>query len=287
MTDETRADESSASHLPITGPRYGRVDTDYGMRLATAPDGDGPIWMLNLMHYRERADYADGRTSDISGREADDRYTPLGPLAEVGAEIVFVADVELQFLNDEPAWDRVAIVKYPTRASFIRMQTLPEFQELHHHKDAGMAQTFVIGCVPMTEQPLAGADLPDWADVAHPPTDDDPPRMVLHLIRYEQPPAPGESPADMVEYTAHASTIAVPHGARVAGWFDVEGTIVGDGRAWHQARFNAFPSAAAILAVFTDRQRLEVQREHREVAIADTYTLVMRPSIDRIAESIA
>jgi hypothetical protein len=32
---------------------------------------------------------------------------------------------------------------------------------------------------------------------------------------------------------------------------------------------------------------LKVQTEHREVALADTYTMILRPSIDRLAESVA
>lgn len=32
--------------------------------------------------------------------------------------------------------------------------------------------------------------------------------------------------------------------------------------------------------------RLEAQKGHREVAIADTYTIILRPTINRIAESI-
>ncbi len=93
-----------------TPPRYGQIDHGYGLRLATtAPDDDGPVWMINLMSYRDAADYADGRDAAITGREADDEYTPLGPLAAVGAEVVFVADVEDQFLGEEPQWDRVAV----------------------------------------------------------------------------------------------------------------------------------------------------------------------------------
>ncbi len=273
---------------PPATTRYGTIDTDYAGRLATTPPGDdGPIWMLNLMSYRDRADDADGRDTDISGRGADDRYTPLGPLAEVGAEIVFVADVEMQFFNDEPAWDRVAVVEYPTRAAFIRMQTLPEFRELHHHKDAGMAQTFVIGCEPMTQPALPEAlERPAPGDVPHPSTPEDPPRVVVHVIRFVDDPDPDGSPDDMVAYQQHAGTIAVPHGVEVDGWFRVEGTIVGDGRGWHQARFNRFPSLAALQAVFQDSSRLDAQRDHRERAIADTYTLVTRPSINRLAESL-
>ena len=101
---------------------YGQIDQEYGIRLATtAPEDDGPVWMVNLMRYKERAEYADGRETTLTGREADNEYLPIGPLTAVGAEIVFVADVEDQFIGDEPPWDRIGVVRYPTRASFIAM----------------------------------------------------------------------------------------------------------------------------------------------------------------------
>jgi hypothetical protein len=266
--------------------RYGQVDTDYGRRLATTPpEHDGPVWMVNLMSYRTVADYADGRGSTISGREADDLYTPTGPLAAVGAEIVFVADVVDQFLNDAPRWDRVAVVRYPTRPSFIEMQRRDDFQRLHEHKDAGMAETIVMGSRPMPAPDTDGIELPDWGDVPFPPSDGDGDVMVIHVLSFHDA-AGAASPAEMQTYTDHAARVAVPHGARVAGWFAVEGTIVGDGRRWDQVRFNAFPSRQAFLTVALDPARLEAQRGHREPALADTYTLVTRPTINRLATSI-
>jgi hypothetical protein len=41
------------------------------------------------------------------------------------------------------------------------------------------------------------------------------------------------------------------------------------------------------MAVVLDPDRLRAQAEHREVALADTYTLILRPSIDRLAASVA
>ena len=56
---------------------------------------------------------------------------------------------------------------------------------------------------------------------------------------------------------------------------------MGDGRKWDEVRFNTFPSLRAFLeVVYNDPERLEAQKEHRERAIADTYTLIVRPSID-------
>ena len=277
------------------GPRYGTVDAEYAARLATTPaDDDGPVWMVNLMHYRDTADYGDGSESSITGREADDRYTPLDSLAAVGAQTVFAADVDQQLLGDDTVWDRIAVVKYPTRRSFIEMQSLPRFRESHVHKDAGMESTIVMGCRPI---PVPGADgaggggsdvdgRPDWSEVPHPPTDDDGPVVVVHVIRFNDAEAADVTPAHLAQYQSAAARVAVAHGARVNGWFAVEGTIVGDGRAWHQVRFNEFPSKAAFMAVVTDPSRLEAQRDHREVAIAETYTVISRATINDLAASI-
>ncbi|HSM67879.1 MAG TPA: hypothetical protein VK860_16345 [Ilumatobacteraceae bacterium] len=269
-------------------PRYGQVDRDYGMRLATTPpDEDGPVWMVNLMKYREVAQYEDGRESTLSGKEADDEYAPLESLAAVGAQPVFFGDVDQQLLGDTPVWDRIGVVRYPTRRAFIEMQSRPEFQTSHAHKDAGMEQTIVMGCQPMP-YPVApaGVNEVDWADVPHPPTDDDGPVMVLHVIRFEDAEAAHVTPTEMEAYTSAAAVSASRHGVRIAGWFAVEGTIVGDGRAWHQVRFNAFPSKAAFMAVVFDPERLEAQKDHREKAIADTYTMIVRASLDDIAASV-
>ncbi len=274
--------------MSTTAPRYGQVDRDYGRRLATTPaDEDGPIWMVNLMKYREVAQYADGRESAISGLEADDEYTPLDSLAAVGAAPVFFGDVDQQLLGDTPIWDRIGVVRYPTRRAFIDMQSRPEFQRSHEHKDAGMEQTIVMGCRPMPyPEATAGTPTVEWADVPHPPTDDDGPVMVLHVIRFDDPDAAHVTPTHMESYQSAAAISASKHGVCIAGWFSVEGTIVGDGRAWHQVRFNSFPSKRAFMAVVTDPARLDAQKNHREKAIADTYTMIVRPRIDNLRHSI-
>jgi hypothetical protein len=256
--------------------RYGTIDTDYAMRLATSTD-DAPIYMINLMKYREVADYGDGTDSGRSGQDADDEYAPLESLAAIGAEVVFFADVETQLLGAEPTWDRIGVVKYPSRRAFIDMQSRPEFQAKHVHKEAGMERTIVMGGqpVPVPELP---ADAPAWADVPHPATDDDGPVVLLHVLKFHE----GKLETDMTTYQQAAGEVAVPNGVRIAGWFGIEGTIVGDGRSWDQARFNSFPSKAAFMAVAMDPARLAAQHAHREVAIADTYTMILRPRLDRL-----
>ena len=212
-------------------PSYGTVNREYGMSLAMTPaDEDGPVWMVNLMSYREVAKYdpsaegqpskpisgreadgpppvgladsanlqAQGRDKPISGREADDLYSPVDVLTKIGAEVVFAADVDTQLLGDAPKWDRIGIVKYATRRSFVEMQSRADFQEKHVHKLAGMAETIVMGCQPMA-LPGGGADASnavDWSEVPHPPTPEDGPVTVMHVIRFH----PGQADKHMVEY---------------------------------------------------------------------------------------
>jgi len=266
-------------------PSYGQVDHDYGMTLATTePADDGPVWMVNLMKYKDVADYGDGETGTKTGREADDEYTPTGPLKAIGAEIVYAAEVEMTPLGDGTQWDRVGIVKYPTRRSFIEMQQRDDFKDKHVHKEAGMDRTFVIGCQPFSPQPDDRPEWPgsaDWSEVEHPPSETDGEIHVLHVIKFND-----DRIDDMNEYQQVAAGAATRSGVRIGGWLQAEGTIVGDGRDWDQVRFNVFPSLKEFLEnVVADPARLEAQSDHREVAMADTYTLFCRPIIDRLRES--
>ena len=261
---------------------YGTIDREYAARLAAHPGpDDGPVWMVNLMRYRDHAVYADGRESELTGRQADDRYAPFGPFRTVGAELVFLADVEAQLVGEDQEWDRIAVVAYPTRRSFLEMQDLPEYVALHEHKDAGMASTFVLCCVP-AEWPDLPASAPSLEEVPHPSTADDGPVVLLHVVRHQ-----GERPSGALDvYDGDAGRSALPQGVRITAWFDVEGTIVGDGRQWDEVRIHRFPSWAAVEAVATDPARIAAGATDHGADLADAYTVVLRPVIDRLADSL-
>jgi len=249
----------------------------------TDPAEDRPIWMVNLMKYRERAEYADGREISISGREADELYAPRDVLAELGAEIAFVGDVEAQLLGAEPRWDRIAVVKYASRRSFIAMQSREDFQKKHVHKVAGMRETIVMGCEPLDVPETVDGSSADSATAPNPPTAEDGSVVVMHVIRFEGSVGADAIPDGMAAYQQAARGVATEQGARMSGMFGVQGTIIGDGRSWDQVRFNAFPSMRAFRAVIADPTRLAAQPGRQE-AIADTYTMIIRPDINRLRE---
>ena len=257
-------------------PTYGTVDREYGMRMfTTPPEQDGPVWMVNFMKYKEEATYADG-SRGISGQEADDKYAPIEILTELGANVPFFGDVVLQLAGTDVKWDRVGVVKYPTRAAFLGMQNRKDFQDKHEHKEAGMEFTFVIGCQPAHLDDAFRVQHESWSTMEHAPTEEDGPIMVVHLLKFVE----GGRQGSMEEYQSKAYSVAQKHGGGAAAIFNVEGTIMGDGRQWDECRFVAYPSMRSFMAVVQDPERLAAQGEHRAAAIADTYTVVVRPRND-------
>ena len=105
------------------------------------------IAMLNLLKFREKALYKDGRADDISGREAYQRYSnAMTKIVErEGGRILFVGRIEGVVIGEiEGVWDVAAIMEYPSRAAFQRIVTLPEVNEISVHREAGLEGQLLI-----------------------------------------------------------------------------------------------------------------------------------------------
>lgn len=104
--------------------------------------GPEPIYMVNLLSFRDRAAYPDGRASELTGEQAYAIYADgvSGLITEFGGSVVFTADVERLMLGEvEELWDKVAIAMYPSRAAMLAMIQSPEMQALGIHREAGLA----------------------------------------------------------------------------------------------------------------------------------------------------
>lgn len=253
-------------------PKYGTPNFPYIQRmLATPAEDDGPVFMVNLMKYHEVAQYEGAGEAGRSGREADDEYAPTEILREIGARIVFVGDVIGQPLG-EPRWDRIGIVRYPTRRAFMEMQRRGDFKQKHVHKEAGMQQTIVMSCLP---EPVRALPEPD----SEPLAEGDGPFLMLHVMKY----AEGGREA-MAQYEATAGTVGLEAGARPRAKLRVEGTVLGDGREWDEVRFNRFPSMAAFQRLVANQDHSS-QQKLRASALADTYAIMVRPTRDQLFEA--
>lgn len=89
---------------------------------------DGPIVMVNLLKFKP-----DG------GRAEYEQYaTKVQPiLKKIGAEVIFSGDGKVTLLGGA-FWDSVGLVRYPNKMALLQMTQSPEYQAIHHHREAGL-----------------------------------------------------------------------------------------------------------------------------------------------------
>lgn len=105
-------------------------------------DTETPIKMVNLLTFKDKAEYADGRETNLSGKEAYEIYTTevQGHLEKVGGKSIFFGEVQRLMLGEvEELWDWVAIAEYPSRKAMLEMIMNSEYQKSEEHRGAGLA----------------------------------------------------------------------------------------------------------------------------------------------------
>lgn len=106
-----------------------------------APE-DGPFVMVNLLKFKERAEYPDGSDAHLTGAEAYARYgEEVRKLVEaLGGKIRYQGRATGLLLGDvEELWDVVALAEYPSLAAFREMAMSPAMHAIEHHRKAGLA----------------------------------------------------------------------------------------------------------------------------------------------------
>jgi len=118
-----------------------------GIQALARDSSSAKIAMLNLLKFREKAVYKDGRADDITGREAYQRYSnAMTKIVErEGGRILFTGRIAGLVIGEvNGVWDVAAIMEYPSRAAFQRIVTLPEVQEISVHREAGLEGQLLI-----------------------------------------------------------------------------------------------------------------------------------------------
>jgi uncharacterized protein (DUF1330 family) len=102
---------------------------------------DQPIYMVNLLKFKDKAEYPDKRETDLTGEEA---YAIYGQevrkhLEKVGGQPIFSGKVSRLMLGEvEDLWDVVAIAMYPNRKAMLDMLSDPEYIKSAQHRVAGL-----------------------------------------------------------------------------------------------------------------------------------------------------
>ncbi len=103
---------------------------------------DGPFVMINLLKFKDKADYADGSDAHLTGAEAYARYgmAVRAHVERVGGKTGYFGRVTGLMLGEvEELWDMVALAQYPSLAAMQEMVSSPDYQAIAVHRTAGLA----------------------------------------------------------------------------------------------------------------------------------------------------
>lgn len=131
------------------------IDPSADQVRALRDDGpDGPVVMVNLLKFRARAEYPDGSgEAPCAGAEAYRRYQH-GFVVTVGAtseaQVLYDGPVQQVFIGDPAAaaadWDKVLIVRYPSRGHFLAMMANEDYRKALVHRYAAVERTVLLRC---------------------------------------------------------------------------------------------------------------------------------------------
>ncbi|MBT3993595.1 MAG: DUF1330 domain-containing protein [Gammaproteobacteria bacterium] len=99
------------------------------------------IHMVNLLKFKNKAKYKDGRQTNLTGQEAYQIYAKevQEHLRRVGGRILFSGDVSRLVLGEvEELWDMVAIAEYPSKKAMRSMVMNKDYQKSEEHRNAGL-----------------------------------------------------------------------------------------------------------------------------------------------------
>jgi uncharacterized protein (DUF1330 family) len=111
---------------------------------------DRPIQMLNLIKFRDLAEYPEGHPNHgkgLTGREAYAIYKQgfQRVVAEDGAAMIWDAPMECVVTGPEGEWDEAFVMGYPDSASFMKMVKNPEYiADVVPHRTAALADSRLI-----------------------------------------------------------------------------------------------------------------------------------------------
>ena len=110
---------------------------------------DGPVVMLNLLKFREQANYSAGSPHEpCSGAEAYRGYQTafMETVGDVScAEVVWEGKIDRVFIGDASEdWDKCLLVRYPGRQHFLSMMANAAYREALVHRYAGLERTILM-----------------------------------------------------------------------------------------------------------------------------------------------
>jgi len=133
-----------------------KTDLDALEAVRTRMPENSPFVMVNLLRYREWADY-DDRT-DMKPRSGRDAYyhghleLTIRIVRRLGGHVQWFGHVQVPvFAPKEEHWDDVLLMHYPSFNTVLTLMADPEYQETLFHRTAALADRRVFATLAATE----------------------------------------------------------------------------------------------------------------------------------------
>ena len=130
--------------MPASQPRPEQFEA----LVARKPEGS--LYMLNLLKFKPKAEYADGRETDLTGEQAYGIYAAAVSkiIDEMGGGLIWGGKANVLVIGDgDLEWDAVGIMRYPSFEAFSGMAQSEAYQKIHVHRDAGLAHQVLSNCL--------------------------------------------------------------------------------------------------------------------------------------------
>ncbi len=121
---------------------------------------DQPFDMLNMIRYKDQADYKKNSGFEEKGWTGAEAYAEYSrhssPIAQrAGGSVTYLGMPKLTMIGPmHEQWDAVFIVSYPNLAAFLALVQDPEYQKHAFHRRAAVADSRLIRLMPApTESP--------------------------------------------------------------------------------------------------------------------------------------
>ena len=121
--------------------------TDEDMQALLDQEIEGSVVMVHLLKFKAKAEYVDGRETELTGAEAYGVYREkmVERVTSAGGRLVFSGVVRHLVLGEvEGIWDEILAVEFPSKETFVEAISSPEIAEWGAHRRAGLAGQLLI-----------------------------------------------------------------------------------------------------------------------------------------------
>lgn len=121
--------------LPTKEQMAGFFENDHGK----------PISMVNLLKFKDQADYPEDHEFHDKGMTGAEAYAIYGAavtelVISLGGKMRFFGDVQRLMLGEvEELWEQVGIAQYPNRQAMVDMMMSDAYRAIEVHRNAGLA----------------------------------------------------------------------------------------------------------------------------------------------------